>query len=1633
MGRIIMLKVKLGRTNHLHINEMINKFEQEEESAFRKVHRMIDLFEVIIKTHTTAILASCFDLNYISDDMKSLLAWGLRTPSLGLWCLFSREAIVNLIIRKALNYDEYQWAVKRLHQKGQTSIIERVYDKKGELYHINYDEVSKIKECKKKLIGAYKRLDNFKMSTPIIGENFYNYFLQWDSYVKSGENYPKKDVISFRNSYAHGGTPSEEDCMMDIKAYLPLLKRMLGEKWLHTTKIEIGKESIGEIHRTYLVCEDNKRLDLFPLLQYVVSEDDSTQEGYYFLNDLKNFHEGKEEVCLLNYPDAQLLKEDRYPEAFLEVINIHEWKKYKPTNEFQQRINELSESFKGRVVEKEIICEFIENNNEGFFMLTGNPGIGKSAIFAKVIEEFKRKLSSNTMNVHIIEYFIRRNTQGNPITKFLEYFHRKLDEIYDTRISYIGDLDKDRMSFYEKLRIISEFTNKKIVIFIDGIDEGVGKGTENILNYLITENYPNVLVLYSSRWRSDTERFYLKLPIEYKSMLKLEGLKKEDIRGMLYEVTNKYELDKHSLYIEEILNRSEGNPLYVKLLCQDIERGNKSINRMEQLPDNLKAFYDEILLRFAEEPEGDILLNTLYLFAAAEEYVSPMFVELCMELTTSQQHQIFMTLREVLIENPNNPNTYQIFHESLREYLITTKTDEINKAHYDIVKFCSKWESYLINTYLSRDIRTYAAKYYSRHLLAIKMVKEMEELVLGEGHEAYLQYQIESSNQLDLSFQTYHDAFELFNLEGNNEPLIQTAVKAYQLHNKKNKLYKDIFLWMNNGDLTSLKKASQRIMLYIGQEKKNLYLLLLYNVLNSSVLEEKEKLQFIKNCLEESDDYLEIVESDNELPSFIVGSIIEYCISYDLDFSKIINVEYLYCKADCGQYKPFIAYILDIYEYFIQKNNIQASVELTKSIGDIAIASRCALKLLYSLYEEQQIWNQEVIDMLLRLASKYDNTYSYSYPFADVFNAMLETNQHQRVDELIKLYLYSEEIPAHLNSNLEFESICQVILALYKVKLYSLGDKIIEEYAHLFLEFYHLYHRDFYNLDEFILDLYRLNKFVKANRLLNLIGDESYKIFIIERAVEGFLRGDVEHVLKIADYYKDIDEIQSIIRKVIEENPIERNIPLFKIISEESVLFKPFESQIKDLQASAINQNQKKGTKSSIDKILESIDENSANKKSIEAIIERCKKRSVAVKYRICPELFKGLMERNLLKQALKLYMDEWHFIPSYIVLGYFKKDFDNKDRKRELVKALHEAVERNGQAEEYQVLIELLINLYIYTGDIDVAYSWYKKLGENIWPRIVLNTSIDLYEVNKKKLAGEILEDLFNKSDKKLILTKEDIEECNHRLEQKIELDEEETPEKVEKNINYEEEIIKKEDESPKDYIIRLAANKYYANTKDDFINYVSQIDNDYYIERILGELGHILRENDEIELLIKLNNLLTEDRYNKMQSIAALACEIIELKDINRIASWIETAELNIDTYYMKMEFYEWIIDELYEAKERIPQIVGVLLPYLFKHQELLGNALLKYTTYLICQDNELNNRDKLLESLKEIIVLDDISIDEKREWTLDNLKDWIHLIHDVDDQEEILQLADDYDLGKLSEDRMKKKLSRILREYQ
>jgi hypothetical protein len=629
-------------TNHPHLKSLHTLFTAEVQ-PFRKVHRMIDLFESIIKSHTVVILAEYVKCNDLSDTAKGMLSQGLRTPSLGTWQLFSR------VLFEELEVKEYQWTIDSF-------------------------------------------VDEFK-------------------YLDKALNNDKTNVIAFRNGYAHGATPSDEQCEKDIERFEPFLNLLLSSKWLEQSSTHVMDGLV------YLKSETDS-LCLHPILLH---REENSDASFAFFNDLKN-----DKIGLLNYPLGKHYREKEFFKEFHNYLPLNEWKK-SGNNEFYQRIEELTETFKGRTAERESLLQFVLNKSKGYCSIQGNPGIGKSALIAKFFKDLRG--SKEASSVQVVEYFIRRGTAQAQTEYLLNYLIKRTDEVFPQgkEVRAEGKMVFDlQQQLFSKWRLWSEHSNgKKLLFLIDGLDEGV---ENNVVSYLPRENFEDVLIIYGSRpgGHKTIDELWATLPIENHTKIELSGLSKEDIRALIYEVANKYDLERESEWIEVVQQRSQGNPLYLKLLCDSLENKAISLNDVNALPTKIDEYYKAILLRYAQDPDGDALLAGLYTFAAAKDYLTLSHLGLINQLGDAVLERIGSTLKEVLYENPLTEDVldYQLFHESFREYLVKEKALKVNEASYRIIDFCSSWKD-LQGQWEQR----YTLEHYATHLYESKKEIHTEQLL----------------------------------------------------------------------------------------------------------------------------------------------------------------------------------------------------------------------------------------------------------------------------------------------------------------------------------------------------------------------------------------------------------------------------------------------------------------------------------------------------------------------------------------------------------------------------------------------------------------------------------------------------------------------------------------------------------------------------------------------------------------------------------------------------------------------------------------------------------------------------------------------------------------------------------------
>lgn len=658
---------------------------EDQGQPFRKVHRLIDLIEVFCKLYTTASMATFLNAlqNRIENEnaalseesftkIKVMLAAGLKTPSLGIWWKFARD--ISAILRE-LN-----------------------------IPHI--------------LNGTEKELlnDRSEIKKAFDGNN---------------------NLIAFRNRYAHGATPTDAACKKDLEEIWPrMLQLLIDAQSLRETQLVICNEEkkcfVAKASRIELFdkipnplpghswfCSNNVFMDAYPILSFKLKNDNV---DFFFYNDLKDKY-----ANYLNYPNAEHFKDASLKQELLQYIPIEDWKKIGNVDiePFRQQVEMLTEVFKGRKKELNEIASFLSKEEYRFLCIWGPPGVGKSALLARATQlarsskEVRESIEESEQwpntKLYLVEYFLRRGATETA-SQFFDSVNQRLDYLFNLRYD-LGKTDSEKQTLFNtRIEQVAKQLNEseRLLIVVDGLDEiKTGDPLLNLLPKILPEK---IQVIYGARPQKELRfTFYEQLDRERKTNFDLGGLSLSDIRAVLMEHVSKYEMQDD--YIQEVLHISEGNPLYLKMLCRGLEQKIYKLNQIATLPKGMDELYQAALLRLENENSGSI--NFLIHLAAAKDFVSAELAASWMNIDTpTLRNQMLYACLEFLYENPltESIEDYQLFHESLREYLTKSYPAEILLCKESICDWSIKWKTNNGDVAYSGDLLTYAMHFSTEHL-----------------------------------------------------------------------------------------------------------------------------------------------------------------------------------------------------------------------------------------------------------------------------------------------------------------------------------------------------------------------------------------------------------------------------------------------------------------------------------------------------------------------------------------------------------------------------------------------------------------------------------------------------------------------------------------------------------------------------------------------------------------------------------------------------------------------------------------------------------------------------------------------------------------------------------------------------
>jgi TIR domain len=338
-------------------------------------------------------------------------------------------------------------------------------------------------------------------------------------------------------------------------------------------------------------------------------------------------------------------------------------------------VEERTRDFVGRAFVFDAVETFLSGNSRGYFVLEGEPGIGKSAILASFVKR-----------TGCVAHF---NVRAQGITtprQFLQSVCAQLINRFGLPYASLPQEAADDGGFLAQL--LAEAADRleekeRLVVAVDALDEAdLGREDTNVL-YLPPTLPEHVYLVVSKRpvevpLNADAPRENFDL-----SEHAAEGM--EDVRRYIaLQVAERPALRSwvasqklEGSFVETVAQKSQGNFMYLRYILPDIELNRYPGLVLDELPAGLEAYYEDHWRRMGmtAKPLPRDRIRVVYVLSSVRRPVSR---ELISRFATDDQLIVDeLTVQEVLddwdqflrTEVQDGNRVKSIYHASFRDFL----------------------------------------------------------------------------------------------------------------------------------------------------------------------------------------------------------------------------------------------------------------------------------------------------------------------------------------------------------------------------------------------------------------------------------------------------------------------------------------------------------------------------------------------------------------------------------------------------------------------------------------------------------------------------------------------------------------------------------------------------------------------------------------------------------------------------------------------------------------------------------------------------------------------------------------------------------------------------------------------------
>jgi tetratricopeptide (TPR) repeat protein len=783
-----------------------------------------------------------------------------------------------------------------------------------------------------------------------------------------------------------------------------------------------------EREETVALAPDAQRfLELFPLQLYnplLVYRDNSLVA----LDDrpaLMVYMRYNRQRQLLEYtalaPDYAF-SQQQLRDAFNELFPISKWRRELELQQvarteweqegyhFRDLIDNLTEELYGREAHLEQVKQWLRQHRQsgGVLWIGGRPGVGKSALMAKLAKD----LQGDSRAV-LIPFFFRSGDHRCGADRFYRAACLRLAE--QLRISLERKPNQRYADLFSEVmqRVSDALPNDKTVIFLlDGLDEGVRHELE-LPMIPLRYQMPRVVWICAGRREESLRALW-----DNEKTQKLWGddelppLTHDDIRAWLQNELGRlryelFELDTpdgdelRNEFIEELTRRSEGLPLYVQMVIDDLKACRFTVRDGDRLPQGLEQYYDHLLARLGVSDVGRVLTEVLTLLSWAQEPLAQQtIIDILVQTRSAPQsgqfvHEFSQLVNKVLEfghttlvqrTTPEGEWGWTLYHDSFREFLRTSDRVRLTRkeTHYAILAWCAEWQTHK---------SPYALRHYAEHLREANEVAQLYALARDEAF-AHAQGEV-IPHDPDLPRQTAALALQAA-IETEDAPMM---AEMLLLHARRVETVESPLDALRAGNPQRALKLAERILREQDYQRGTLWLLRLAWV--SSMGE--NGAEFAVQCLNRIRDWWHANRpeplSDNWAP-VVVKVLLQLQCAQAAEMAIILQDE---AKADLvrGLLESGLCPLDERVEQALAAaERIEEADERSRAYGAVAEA----------LAQAEQIEQaQEAFQQALAAAERIENAYRRSEAYGAVAEALAQAEQIEQAQEAFQQALAAAE------------------------------------------------------------------------------------------------------------------------------------------------------------------------------------------------------------------------------------------------------------------------------------------------------------------------------------------------------------------------------------------------------------------------------------------------------------------------------------------------------------------------------------------------------------------------------------------------------------------------------------------------